>query len=146
MPEEDLPTYLRGDTISFRVELEHDFNLGDAGAVFYRHGEEENDAPFALELSASEIDEMSRDGTTIVSSVIFEVEINWENHLPGEYELRTIKGLPSGYGRRPERGMADLGRPEQRVAFRVVEDPTELSAKVVGWELSQQHNYQRFSS
>jgi hypothetical protein len=147
MPEEDLPTYLRGDTISFRVELEHGFNLGDAGAVFYRLGEQEEGAdPFPLELSASEIDEMSRDGTTIVSSVIFEVEINRENHIPGEYELGTIVGLRAGYGRRPERGGEDLGRPEQRVAFRIAEDPTELTAKVVGWELSRQHNYQRFTS
>jgi hypothetical protein len=52
------------------VELEHRFNLGDAGAVFYRLGEQEEGAdPFPLELSAAEIDEMSRDGTTIVSSV-----------------------------------------------------------------------------
>jgi hypothetical protein len=108
----DLPA---GDTISFRVELEHSFNLGDAGAVFYRLGEQEEGAdPFPLELSASEIDEMSRDGTTIVSSVIFEVEINRENYHPGEYELGTIKGLRAGYGRRPGRGGEDLGTPQSR--------------------------------
>jgi hypothetical protein len=27
-----------------------------------------------------------------------------------------------------------------------VEDPTELSAMVVRWELSREHNYQRFAS
>jgi hypothetical protein len=145
MPE-DLPSYLPGDTISFRVELEHDFNLGDAGAVFYRQEEQEGTDPVPLELSASEIAEISRDGTTIVSSVIFEVELTRENHLPGEYELGAIVGLRSGYGRRPGRGGADLGRPEQRVAFRIVEDPTELSATVVRWELSREHNYQRFPS
>jgi hypothetical protein len=97
------------------VELEHSFNLGDAGAVFYRLGEQEEGAdPFPLELSASEIDEMSRDGTTIVSSVIFEVEINRENYHPGEYELGTIKGLRAGYGRRPGRGGEDLGTPQSR--------------------------------
>ena len=141
-----LPTYLRGDTISFRVELEHDFNLGDARAVFYRQEEQEGADPFPLEFSASEIDEIRREGTTIVSSVIFEVEITRENYPPGEYELGAIVGLRSGYERRPGRGGADLGRPEGRVAFRIVEDPVEPTAKVVGWELSRQHNFQRFPS
>jgi hypothetical protein len=114
--------------------------------VFYRQEEQEGADPFPLELSASEIGEMRRDGTTMVSSVTCEVEITREKYLPGEYELGAIEGLRSRYGCRPGRGGADLRRPEQRVAFPIVEDPVEYARKWWAGNSHGKHNFQRFPS
>jgi hypothetical protein len=43
----DLPTYLRGGRKGFGVELEHDFNLGGAAAVFYGQEKQEGADPFS---------------------------------------------------------------------------------------------------
>ena len=48
-----MPVYLPWDTISFEVEIEHNFHLGDAWAVFRRRPQEgEANRPFPLTLKA----------------------------------------------------------------------------------------------
>jgi len=57
MADGDL-VFMPGDTIEFAVELEHDFNIGDAWAVFLRRQEREGDAPIPLRLDVITVEEV----------------------------------------------------------------------------------------
>ncbi len=72
------------------MELEHDYNLGDAGAVFYRQESKRALSPLPWSSARRRSTRSARDGTTIVSSVIFEVEITKEK-LPGILSPRRIR-------------------------------------------------------
>ena len=148
---DELPIYLPGDTIRFQVEVEHNFNLGDAGAVFRRREQEEEANPFRLPLDATEIEEVGRVGTKITSTVVFEATVTRHNSLPGEYDLETIRGVPLGAGdafgtgRRQDALETELGAPEG-VAFRIVELPAEPVTEIRDWALEKRDKGRRYLS
>jgi hypothetical protein len=125
-----MPIYLPWDTISFEVEIEHNFHLGDAWAVFRRRPQEgEGNRPFVLPLNARQIKEVERIGDTqIVSTVHFQVTVVERNSIPGEYDLETIRGLEVDASEGTE-GL-DLGSPPDVVSFRIAAFPTSPSCRV----------------
>ncbi|HZA47158.1 MAG TPA: hypothetical protein VE568_17955 [Rubrobacter sp.] len=126
-----MQVYLPWDTISFEVEIEHNFHLGDAWAVFRRRPQEgEANRPFPLTLNARQIKEVERIGETqIVSSVLFQVTVlERSNSIPGEYDLETIRGLEVDASEGAE-GL-DLGSPPDEVSFRIAAFPASPSCRV----------------
>ena len=125
-----MPVYLPWDTISFEVEIEHNFHLGDAWAVFRRRSQEgEAGRPFLLPLKARQIKELERiSGTQIVSSVFFQETVLERNSIPGEYDLETIRGLEVDASEGTE--ALDLGSPPNEVSFRIAAFPASPSSRV----------------
>jgi hypothetical protein len=140
----DLPVYLPWDTINFMVELEHNFHLGDAWAVFRRRPQEgEAGRPFPLVLGAREIEEVRRSGTQILSTVLFQVSVLQSNSVPGEYDLETIRALPVGEERSSETEGVDLGAPAG-VALRIAAFPDEPICRVTQTSLGQGQGRRRY--
>jgi hypothetical protein len=140
----DMPVYLSGDTITFMMELEHDFNLGDAWAVFLRRVKEgEAETRFTLTLNLVEMEEVRRDGTKITSALVFSATLTRTNSLPGEYDLETIRALPFGIERTQGAQGAKIEAPEG-VAFRIVSLPMEPSTEIRRWALGKRNEGRRY--
>lgn len=127
-----MQTFFIGDTVSFDVELAHNFYLGDAWALFRRREEAEIANRPVIPLDAAAIREIRRFGTEILSRVEFEVALSKRRHIPGVYDLEGIRGLPPETPRGAMNGI-ELGAPE--VSFRVVGPPDQPSARVQFWDL-----------
>lgn len=139
-------TYLPGDTIIFKTELEHNFNLGDSWAVFRRREDSEGQEEFRMLLDAKEIQEFRRVDPDIVSSITFELEVSHRNSIPGVYDLESIRSLPPGVERSNNRRGLDLEKPQNPVTFSIGKELSgeERKSDVVYWELSRTSNSQRF--
>lgn len=129
MADEDL-IYMPGDTIEFSVEVDHDFNIGDAYAVFLRR-EPEGSNPFPLLLKPRTIEGVERTGTKMVSRITFVLTLDQGNHVPGDYDLEGVNATPVGAGRSTAKKGVDLGSPE--VSFTIAPVPTEPSGRVRFW-------------
>jgi hypothetical protein len=126
----DMPVYLPWDTINFKIELEHNFHLGDAWAVFRRRQQEgEAGRPFPLALDARRIEEGGRRDTQILSTVHFQITVLRSNSLPGEYDLETIRALPVDEERGGGTEGIDLGAPAG-VSFRIADFPDNPVCRV----------------
>ncbi len=124
------PIYLAWDTIEFTVEIEHNFPLGDAWAIFERHSlAGEVNSPIKLHMEAQEIEQTGRiDNTQIVSEVVFRVTVHEGNSVPGDYDLKAIRGLPMGAPRGGEG--RDLGLPFSGASFRIAPFHTTPTTRV----------------
>lgn len=139
-------TYLPGDTIIFKIRLEHNFNLGDSWVVFRRRSDSEGQEIFRMLLDAKEIQEISRVDSDIVSSITFELEVSHQNSIPGAYDLETILSLLPGVERSNANKGLELVTQQNPVTFSIGKEPSgeERKSDVVYWELSRLDNFQRF--
>lgn len=131
----DPQIFLPGDTISFVVELEHDVNLADAWADFWRRQEEgEVSGRVPIRLNVNVIEEVRRSGTDILSRLGFRAVVTKIDHLPGVYELETVRFLTTGQKRSdrlPGLEVADV----PGVSFRIAREPDEPDLGVAYWVL-----------
>lgn len=141
MADGDL-VFMPGDTIEFAVELEHDFNIGDAWAVFLRRQEREGEAPVPLVLDVVTVEEVRRTGTDMLSRMVFEVELAEENQVPGDYDLELIRALPPGYQRSENKPGIELGSAE--VSFRIEKPPLNPTVSLRYWELGHGRGSRRY--
>jgi hypothetical protein len=83
---------LVGDTITLRLEVEHEINLADVHAIFRRQGD-----TFEVWLRLREygLTLMEWQGERRISEVILEAEVD-SNKLPGDYELIAVRGQGVG--------------------------------------------------
>jgi hypothetical protein len=139
------PVYLPGDTISLRLRVAHQVNLGSVWAVFRRvggggavgvvpeqGGEKTLGGDPYITLPGKHYS-LSRAGAMRASEVYFEVEVCREEHLPGEYELEGVRAYPYNLEGREEL-MMDF---EVRggIGFRIAEEVDVPSPRVTGWKL-----------
>lgn len=145
MSDEEM-IYLPGDTIIFKMELEHNFNLGDSWAVFRSRSDSEDQEVFRMILDAKEIQEIRRVDRSIVSSVTFELEVSHRNSIPGIYDLEAIRSLPPGVERSNNRTAPEIEKPQSTVTFSIGQELSggERQTGVMYWELSRPANTQRF--
>ena len=137
-----MPTYWRGDTIRLKLEVEHDFNIGDAWAVFLQREESEGASRFPLALELSEIEEVRRVDSVMTSTVLFEITVSRKNSLPGEYDLDTVRGLPVGVER--QQGLQGVPFEAIRaVSLRIAEETDEPTGKVTFSKLERSPNSRR---
>jgi hypothetical protein len=91
MPD-DIPTYWRGDTITLRLEIQHEINLADVHAIFRRQGD-----TYELWLRLREYGQslMEWRGDSRISEALLEVEVRSDT-LPGDYDLIAVRGKAVG--------------------------------------------------
>ncbi len=92
MPDDALPTYVWGDTIRFRIEIEHEVNLAHVWAVFRKERDtfefEVNlPGPHALRL-------MEWQGVRRISQATLEARVERAHQHPGDYLLIAVRGTP----------------------------------------------------
>jgi hypothetical protein len=88
----DIPTYLWGDTIRLRMEVEHEENLVAVWAIFRKEGET---FEFWLRLRTSyNLRLMEWHGERRISEVILESTVDRSNQLPGTYDLMAVRAIP----------------------------------------------------
>jgi hypothetical protein len=92
VPDDALPTYLWGDTIKLRMEIEHEANMTDVWAIFRKEG----DTPeFRLTLPDSyALHLVEWHGVKRISQVTLESKVDRADHLPGDYVLVAVRGTP----------------------------------------------------
>jgi hypothetical protein len=131
VPEEQ-PVYLPGDTISLRLRVSHEVNLGSVWVVFRRLpelGVAPGDPYITL---PGKHYTLSRAGAVRASEVYFETEVSRDRHLPGDYELEDVRAYPCDLDGREDLVMEFEVRGEVR--FRIAEEPVMSSPRVTGWK------------
>ena len=133
MPD-DIPTYLWGDTIRLRMEVEHEENLVAVWAIFRKEGET---FEFWLRLRTSyNLRLMEWHGERRISEVILESTVDRSNQLPGTYDLMAVRATPRPPlegSRRPAGGYLEFDFPEG-VRLRVAEPPFASRPRVAFYE------------
>jgi hypothetical protein len=133
MPE-DLPTYLIGDTIRLRLEIEHEVNLKDVWANFRQRGAAEEPQVFGISLK--EITMIAWHGEGRYSEAILEKQVKRADPPSGEYELVDVRGLPYGTPDThcQESKVLVLNAPTD-VGLRIAETPAITTPEVTKMEL-----------
>ena len=133
MPE-DLPTYLIGDTIRLRLEIEHEVNLKDVWANFRQRGAAEEPQVFGI--SSKQITMVAWHGEGRCSEVILEKEVKRADPPSGEYELVDVRGLAYGTTdtERQESEVLVLNAPTD-VGLRIAQTPSITTPEVTKMEL-----------
>ena len=128
---EEQPVYLPGDSISLRLRVSHEVNLGNVWAVFRRLPERKRKVladPY-ITLPGKHY-ALSRAGAVRASEVFFETEVSREHHLPGDYELEAVRAYPYELDGREDLIMEFEVRGEVR--FRIAEELITSSPRVTG--------------
>ena len=126
MPD-DIPTYLWGDTIRLRMEVEHEENLVAVWAIFRKEGET---FEFTLRLRTSfNLRLMEWHGKRRISEACLEGEVRLDT-LPGDYELVAVRG--TSVGAQSAQGL-EFDIPEG-VRLRVAEPPPASRPRVAFYE------------
>jgi hypothetical protein len=131
----ELPVYLPGDRICLRLRAAHEVNLGSVWAVFRRvvvvpeTGEASGDPYLTL---AGKHYPLSRAGAIRASEVRFEIEVSRDKHLPGDYELDSVRAYPYELDGREDLILEFELKGEIR--FRIAEEYSAPSPTVTGWK------------
>ena len=137
MPDDALPTYLWGDTIRLRMEIEHEANLAHVWAVFRK---EEDTFEFELNLPGSHaLHLMEWQGARRISQATLEANVERAYQLPGDYVLMAVRGIPRY--RAESRGGASGDYLEfhfpEGVRLRVAQPPPASRPRVAFFEFEQ---------
>jgi hypothetical protein len=89
--EEDLPTYLPGDTIILELQLEHVVNFQTLTAAFKPQGEDD----VAAKANPVVVEWHAREGKS-PSIVHLTTTVDAKKHSPGEYRLVDVSGTTIG--------------------------------------------------
>jgi hypothetical protein len=135
MPDDALPTYLWGDTISLRMEIEHEANMSHVWAIFRKEGD-----TFEFQLHLSDRYDSLRltewQGARRLSQVTLESEVERANQLPGDYVLVAVRGTPRYRVESSGEGVTDyleFDFPED-VRLRIAQPPPASRPRVAFFE------------
>ena len=130
MPDDALPTYLWGDTIRLRMEVEHEENFDTVWAVFHKEG---STFEFTLRLREPyDLRLKEWHGERRISEVILESLVDRANQIPGTYDLVAVQATP----RPPTEGSTGPARDRlqfdipEGVRLRVAEPPPASRPRV----------------
>lgn len=131
----DPPTYLPGDTITLRLKLEHNMNIGDSWARFALLGQDGMATDVSFQMDAQEIEVVAYDGVRRTSCITFAVTVTRTSTPPGVYELAKITALPPDVKRYSETEGMVLGAPPG-VRLRIAPQPDMFAVNFEEWSLS----------